>query len=162
MENERSFGRRERGRFLVGQGTQHPGSGDVRDLIAVDESQSVFGLDGNTIEDIELWDLQDVLDRSELRIHGTEDWRTHREPSVRGWLSVVHWPLLLLQISSLHFTIEVWLGTALAAHRYASRHTLRYELYDSIERSPERRVRSTPTEHRTLNVRRNDPFDRRH
>jgi hypothetical protein len=89
-----SFGRWQRGGFLVGQCTLNPRRRDVRDLISIDESKSVLRRDGNAVEDIQLWDLQDVFDRSELSLGRTHDGCAHFKCPIRDRSSVVHVPLL--------------------------------------------------------------------
>jgi len=72
MEDQSAFGRRQSRRFLVGQSTSNPGRRDIRNLISVYKSQPVLCLNGNTIENVQLRDLQDMLDRSELGIRRAE------------------------------------------------------------------------------------------
>jgi hypothetical protein len=68
MKHEGTLWRRQGRRLVVGDRTAHQGRGDVSYLITVNEAQSVFGLHGDAIKEIQLWNLQDVLDCAELRI----------------------------------------------------------------------------------------------
>jgi hypothetical protein len=49
-------------------------------LISVYKSQTVLRLNGNTIENVQFRDLQDMLDRPELGIRGTEYGCTNGQP----------------------------------------------------------------------------------
>ena len=52
---------------------------------SVHEPKTVFGLDGNAVEQVLLGDLQDVLHRSEFRARRAQDRRAHRQGHVGDW-----------------------------------------------------------------------------
>jgi len=77
MENKSALGRRQSRGFFVGQRTTYQCGCDIRNLISVYKSQSVLCRNGNTIENVQFRNLQDMLDCPELGIRGTEYGRTN-------------------------------------------------------------------------------------
>jgi hypothetical protein len=53
------------GNFIVAQLAMNGSPGDLCYLISIDEAQSAMDLDHDAVEEIQLWNLQDVLNRPE-------------------------------------------------------------------------------------------------
>jgi hypothetical protein len=90
MENERTLGLRKSRRLLIGQRAKNPGGRDIDNLIAVHETKPVVDLYGDTVENVQLRDLQYVLDGPELILRGTEHGCSQGQSSIRNWPSVIH------------------------------------------------------------------------
>lgn len=74
VQHKGSSRRRQGVDLIVGNGAVNRRRGDVRDLVAVDETEAVvMRLDGQAVKEVEFRYLEDVLDRPELRPRGRHD-----------------------------------------------------------------------------------------
>jgi hypothetical protein len=91
MQHQGTLGRGQVRGFVVGQGAPHESRRHQRDLIPVDEAQTMFGLDRNAVENIELRNLQDVFDRPELCTRRTENRCPYWQSLVRHFAAFIHY-----------------------------------------------------------------------
>ena len=62
----------------------------LRDLIAIDETETVARLDGDAVKEIQLGNLQDVVHVAELGSVGGDDRRSDGQRQIRDRASVFH------------------------------------------------------------------------
>ena len=82
FDDRRTDGGGQRRGFAVGDCAANRGSGDDGDLVPIDETQSVSRLHRDSVEEIQLGDLKDVMDLAELRPGGRYNGRADGQPLI--------------------------------------------------------------------------------